>query len=51
MITEVQYSKHIGLLFNHIIKLGYQLGLSEADVLAAYDDKNKVNHARQVRGY
>lgn len=38
-------------LFNHIIKLGYQLGFTEEDVINAYHAKNKINHERQTAGY
>lgn len=52
MIPETRYnSRHLSLFFNHIIKLGYQLGFTEDDVLNAYDDKNKENHNRQQNGY
>ena len=38
-------------IFNNIITLGYQLGFTEKEVIAAYHNKNKVNHERQENGY
>jgi len=38
-------------IFNNIIALGYQLGFTEDEVIAAYHDKNKVNHSRQDNNY
>jgi dimeric dUTPase (all-alpha-NTP-PPase superfamily) len=38
-------------LLNKTIKLGYQLGFTEKDVISAYKDKHEVNYARQQNGY
>src|SRR5699024_10955330 len=38
-------------IFNNVIALGYQLGFTEADVIAAYHDKNAINHRRQDNNY
>lgn len=41
---------NLSLIFNNLIDLGYQFGFTEEMVIAAYYDKNKVNHARQESG-
>lgn len=43
--------KIIGMLFNLIINLGYQLGFTEQEVINAYHEKNKKNHVRQETSY
>lgn len=44
-----KYSARV--LLNWVIKLGYQLGFNEKQVIDAYFEKNKVNYARQKNGY
>lgn len=46
-------SRHtnISLIFNNLIDLGYQFGFTEERVIAAYHNKNEINHARQENGY
>lgn len=41
----------MSILFDHVIKLGYQLGFTEKQVIEAYYEKNKINHERQNAGY
>lgn len=51
-VLSVSYKqRHVKELLNNLIALGYQLNLTESDVIAAYHDKNKVNHSRQDNGY
>ena|SRR5699024_197982 len=51
-VLSVSYKqRHVKELLNNLITLGYQLNLTEADVIAAYHDKNKENHNRQSNGY
>lgn len=54
LATVISISKdkeHVKSLINNVIALGYQLGLTEKDVLEAYDKKNAVNYERQEVGY
>lgn len=51
LIPESRYQRHISTVFNLLIKLGYQLGFEEKDVIQAYMAKNKTNHERQKAGY
>jgi dimeric dUTPase (all-alpha-NTP-PPase superfamily) len=37
--------------FEQLICIGLKLGFTEEEMLQAYEDKNKENHARQQRGY
>lgn len=52
LATVLPYSKkkNIGMIFNYLIKLGYQLGFDEKTVIDAYFEKNKENHKRQESG-
>lgn len=52
--TVLQESKSdymLYTLFNHIIKLGYQLGFTEQEVIDAYMKKHEENYNRQKVGY
>lgn len=51
VLSVTKDKKQARSLLNNVIKLGYQLGFTEDDVLNAYDDKNEENHARQENGY
>lgn len=54
LATVISVSKdkeQVKSLINNIISLGYQLGLTEETVLAAYDEKNAINYERQEVGY
>src|SRR5690606_33115376 len=51
LIPVAKFQRHIEMVFNHIIKLGYQLGFSEEQVIEAYFAKNEINHNRQESGY
>ena len=51
LISERPIKKHVRTLLNLIIKLGYQLGFTEEEVIEAYHSKNKENHLRQESGY
>ncbi|GGJ86080.1 hypothetical protein GCM10007063_05740 [Lentibacillus kapialis] len=50
MITRLPVEKNIEQVLNYLIKLGYQLGFTEEDVINEYYNKNKENHARQESG-
>ena len=51
IISISKNKEHVKSLINYVIALGYQLGLTEETVLAAYDKKNAVNYERQEEGY
>lgn len=51
LVPEFKTHDHIELLLNYIIKLGYQLGFDEQQVIEAYNDKHKENYRRQKVGY
>jgi|SRR5690606_29843426 len=54
LATVISISKdkeHVKSLINNVIALGYQLGLTEETVLAAYDEKNAINYERQNSNY
>lgn len=54
LITIIPQSRshtHMKLLFDLIIKLGYQLGFDEKTVTDAYMAKNETNFVRQANGY
>ncbi|MGY0692642.1 dUTP diphosphatase [Virgibacillus sp. FSP13] len=51
LLPETKYHRHIEVVFNYLIKLGYSLGFDEKDVTQAYFEKNKTNHKRQANGY
>lgn len=54
MITMIPTNKekeHLSKLFNHVIKLGYQLDFTESDVIEAYHSKHEENYERQANGY
>lgn len=51
LIPQSRSKKHISLVLDYVIKLGYQLGFTEKDVISAYFDKNEKNHSRQENGY
>lgn len=54
LATVLSLSKskeHAKSLLNNVITLGYQLGLTEETVLAAYDEKNAINYERQNSNY
>lgn len=54
LATVISISKdkeHVKSLVNNVISLGYQLGLTEQDIIEAYDKKNEVNYDRQQNGY
>src|SRR5699024_9118453 len=48
MTHKVDFWKLLADLF---LTLGDMLGFTPAQIINAYYDKNKVNHARQVQGY
>lgn len=50
-IQEKVRHHQLSLIFDYVISLGYQLGFTEGQVIAAYYDKNKINHQRQEQGY
>src|SRR5690606_10174532 len=50
-LIPVTKDKNFSELFNLLIKLGYQLGFTEQEVIEAYYAKNKINHERQANGY
>jgi|SRR5690625_2403729 len=52
LVSTIPYAKtlNIGLVFDYLIKLGYQLGFDEKTVVDAYFEKNKENFARQDSG-
>lgn len=51
-VLSVSYKqRHVNDLLNNLITLGYQLGFTEDEVIAAYHDKNKENHNRQDNNY
>src|SRR5699024_146909 len=51
LIPERPTKNNVRTLLNLIIKLGYQLGFTEDEVIEAYHSKNKENHIRQESGY
>ena len=51
LIPERPTKNNVRTLLNLIIKLGYQLGFTEDEVIEAYHSKNKENHLRQETGY
>lgn len=51
LIPECPTKNNVRTLLNLIIKLGYQLGFTEDEVIEAYHSKNKENHLRQESGY
>lgn len=54
LATVISVSKdkeQVKSLINNVIALGYQLNLTEHDVIEAYDKKNAVNYERQESGY
>ena len=51
MVQSIKIEHYINLLVNLVIQLGYELGFAEEEVIAAYFEKNEVNHARQENGY
>ena len=51
LIPECPTKKNVRTLLNLIIKLGYQLGFTEDEVIESYHSKNKENHLRQETGY
>src|SRR5699024_6400015 len=38
-------------IFNNLIELGFKLGFDDEQVIAAYHDKNAINHHRQDNNY
>ena len=54
LATVISVSKdkeQVKSLINNVIALGYQLNLTEQDVIEAYDKKNAINYERQASGY
>src|SRR5699024_9327424 len=51
LIPERPTKNNARTRLNLIIKLGYQLGFTEDEVIEAYHSKNKENHIRQESGY
>src|SRR5699024_1100494 len=51
LIPERPTKNNARTLLILIIKLGYQLGFTEDEVIEAYHSKNKENHIRQESGY
>jgi|SRR5690625_4167754 len=51
LIPIVRTNEHMATVLNLLIRLGYQLGFEEKDVIDAYFEKNKENHARQANNY
>ena len=51
VISASKSKEHVKSLINNVIALGYQLGLTEKDVLEVYDKKNAENYERQKVGY
>ncbi|ALX50454.1 dUTP diphosphatase [Lentibacillus amyloliquefaciens] len=51
MITRLPVEKNIEQVLNYLIKLGYQLGFDEQQVIDEYYRKNEINHHRQEVGY
>lgn len=51
VISVSKSKEHAKSLINNVIALGYQLGLTEETVLAAYDEKNEINYKRQNSNY
>lgn len=51
VISVSKSKEHAKSLINNVIALGYQLGLTEETVLAAYDEKNAINYERQNSNY
>ncbi|MUV39455.1 hypothetical protein JNUCC1_03333 [Lentibacillus sp. JNUCC-1] len=51
LLPENKIHRHVGLMFNFLIKLGELLGYDQAEIEAAYLEKNKENHTRQDDGY
>lgn len=51
VISTSKNAEHVKSLINNVIALGYQLNLTEQDVIEAYDKKNAVNYERQKVGY
>ena len=43
--------KMYDVLINHVDHLGVELGFTEEQLMAAYEEKNQTNHKRQVEGY
>lgn len=50
MITRLPVEKNIEQVLNYLVKLGYQLGFTEEDVISEYYRKNEINHDRQESG-
>ena len=51
VLSTSREKEHAKTLINNVIALGYQLGLTEETVLAAYDEKNAINYERQNSNY
>ena len=51
VLSTSREKEHAKTLINIVIALGYQLGLTEETVLAAYDEKNAINYERQNSNY
>lgn len=51
MITRLPVERNIEQVLNYLIKLGYQLGFDEQQVIDEYYRKNAINHARQEAFY
>ena len=51
IIPTSKSKEHVKSLLNNIITLGYYFGLTEEQVLEAYEKKNEINYARQNSDY
>lgn len=51
LLPESKSHTQMSLVFNYLIKLGYQFGFNEKIVKEAYYKKNKINLVRQEDGY
>jgi dimeric dUTPase (all-alpha-NTP-PPase superfamily) len=51
LLPETRSHRQIELVFNYLIRYGYQLGFTEEQVIEAYYSKNEENHERQVNHY
>lgn len=51
VLPDDKKTTYIWSLVNQVIRLGYELGFAEEQVIAAYYEKNEINHDRQSNGY
>ena len=51
-ILEANFNQeNLSILINKYLVLGFSLGFNEADIIAGYLAKNKINHQRQEENY